>query len=156
MKKGYKAKKIGEYFENLIIFFTRSQRIAVIKIPEGCRLVKNKFGKLIPLLVKSPFDFFIVKNKKVACFDTKTIESGNFSYSEIKQHQVSELLNIENQGIPAGYLIYYRDRNRIVFYLSSVVQKVKPRESLSEAKGVLVGDNQSINFDLILDSLIKD
>lgn len=150
MRKGYKAKKIGEYFENLIIFFTESQRIAVIKIPQGCRLVKNKFGKLIPLLVKSPFDFFIVKNKKAACFDTKTIESGNFSYSEIKQHQVSELLNIELQGISSGYLIYYRDKNAIYFYKASEIKKIKPRESLNKENGILVGDNQQINFDLIL------
>jgi penicillin-binding protein-related factor A (putative recombinase) len=150
VKKGYKAKKIGEYFENLILFFAKGQRIAIIKIPEGCKVVKNRFGKLIPLLIKSPFDFFIVKSGKVACFDTKTIESGNFSFSEINQNQIRELLNIEQQGISSGYLIFYRDRNRIVFYKASIVQSIKPRESLKEEQGIAVGDNQQVNFNLIL------
>lgn len=142
---GYKSKSAGDYFENLLSFFSKSQRIKALKIPSGMRIVKMQ-GRLVQIPVQTPFDFVLFKNGRVCCIDCKTIESGNFNYSMIKRHQATELLEIEQQGVSAGYLIYYRDKNRVVFFRAKQLLDIVPGSSLKEENGILIGDNQSMNL----------
>ena len=132
---GYKSKNAGDYFENMLHFFGTCQRIEVVRIPNGCKVVKIR-GKLVTIPIKSPFDFIIVKNGIAIFLDCKTVESGNFCYSDLTQHQVNGLFNLERQGITSGYLIYYRNINKIIFYKASVLSSLRPKSSLDERSGL--------------------
>lgn len=146
--KGWKSRYAGEYFEGLLESHAKYSNIGLIKIPTGCKIVKIR-GKLVPIKVPTPFDFILFKNAKTICLDTKTIEDGQFSYSEIKQHQADSLMLAFDSGVNAGYLIYYRDKNEVIFFNAKQLKELRPRSSLKKAEGLLIGDNQSMNLDLL-------
>lgn len=142
---GSKARNAGDYFESLLEFHCRSQKIALTKIPTGCRLAYVR-GKLTPIVIPTPYDYALFKNGKSVCLDCKTIEEGNFTYSAVKQHQVDSLLEIERQNVPAGYLVYYRNINQVYFFLASTIKMLEPRESLKLSDGALIGSNTHLEL----------
>lgn len=148
-QSGKLAKIVGDQFENLLQISAIKHRIEFIKIPSGHKTIKVK-GKLIHQRVRTPFDFIFVKNGKSVYFDAKTIESGNFCYSDLKSHQVNSLYNLEMQNVVAGYVIYYRDINQVIFYKASILRALKQRDSLKLDQGLYLGKEQEIDLNLLL------
>ena len=91
---GIKSKSNGQAFENAVAYAAEFQKWKLLKIPEGCK----NLGHGRTILIKSPFDFILAKNKTVVFFDAKTIEDGNFTYSKINQTQVDELQKLHDEG----------------------------------------------------------
>lgn len=145
---GFKAKQAGDYFESLFSFFAIKAKATVIKLPDGCKRVFYN-GKIKLLPMQTPFDYILAKNGKTIFLDCKTIEDSNFSFSKLTTHQVDSLFSLEKKEVLSGYLIYYRKVNKIIFYKASVLKKLKPRESLKEQDGLVLGNNQSIDLDLL-------
>lgn len=145
---GLKAKIIGDQFEGLIMFHALRQRYECVRIPNGA-VMKKIQGRIIPVPVKSPFDFILAKDSKVAFFDAKTIESGNFSYSMLTGHQVENLSKLEAQGISSGYLIFYRESNVAVFYKAETLKSLKRGQSLKIETGIILGNRDKIDFKLL-------
>lgn len=143
-KAGKKAKDAGNYFESIFEFNCENQKISYVKIPTGSKIVRSR-GRIIPVNIKTPFDYVIGKNGKAAFLDCKTIESGNFSYSMIVPHQLESLVKFENEGFKSGYLIFYRDVNKVVFFNSSQLSKLSKRQSIDINSGMIIGDNLIID-----------
>lgn len=137
----------GKGFEDIFEKSARRQGWAVIRIPNGC---KNGWkGKLIR--VKSPFDFLLAKRGcGNLCIDTKTLFEETFKFSEIREHQVDALLAMEIEGVPAGYLVWFRPINRIIFFHASVLARAQPNTSLKPADGIDIGDAWSMKISNIL------
>lgn len=142
---GRKAKANGEHFENIFQWSARKFGAAVIKIPSGCRWVSGT--RAMP--VQTPFDFIVCYNSKAITVDTKTIESGNFTKSMVKIHQVSQMLPIERQKIHAGYVVWFREQNKVVFFKASQLIDLKRWCSLKIDDGIGVGSAQQINFEVL-------
>lgn len=151
---GHKAKGYGDLFENMIRSQCNRESIVCVRIPSGAKMIKMR-GVLVPLPVRSPFDFVIAQGGKCCFIDAKTIESGNFSHSMITGHQLEALLSLHNQGLSAGYLIWYRDKGRVCFFNAGDLKALKPRESLTADDGIFVGTGNGFSLEKILEGRDK-
>lgn len=133
-------KKIGSGFEASFDKCLSIKGFTVTRIPDGCKRVG--LGKLIP--VKAPFDF-LVTGKGIALFtDTKTTIGDRFTYSAINQDQVSELLRIEKNGHISGYVIEFRQVDKVCFASASRLAAINPGESLKAWECTDLGKEISI------------
>ena len=137
---GLKAKRYGEYFEALFKSACLARRIAVTRIPDGCK----QLGQNRIIRVRSPFDWIVSKNGTTALIDTKTQEGKAFPNSKIDSHQVSELLPHETNGSIAGYVVWLREIDQIIFIPSTVLIKAqRDRGSIDGSTAGVMGIGSS-------------
>jgi len=140
------SKAIGTSFENIFYKLCKIQGIAITRIPDGCRRV----SKFQIFQVKTPFDWVLSYCSKSAMIDTKTTQESTFPSSLIKDHQVSALLEHERAGVRAGYVIWFRTTQAVVFFPASVLwswNKVKE----SDKKPILLGNLNTVDLKKIWD-----
>lgn len=140
---GSRAQKEGKGFEIIFQAVCNRQGFSWIKIPTGARIYgRDRFGKPKYTLTRSPFDFAIagiLEGLPVSAFlDCKSIDSASFPKSLVNWDQVNDLERFERVGHPAGYLIYLRKIQRVVFFKSSVILKMD--SSLKPENGIDLGD----------------
>ncbi len=75
---------------------------------------------------------------KVGFADTKTTESDTFIYSLIKRDQL-EFLKSVGDLCPAGYVVCFRNIQRVVFFKWTLLMSVQPGQSLKPDDGVDLG-----------------
>lgn len=133
--KGRKSTKgIGNAFENILEIPAKRSGISVVKIPSGVKWVMRR---AIP--VKTPFDFMFCRDGVAVFLDAKSTSSSNFSKSMITDHQLSSLLELERQGFRAGYVVFFRGIDRVVFFSATQLNSLFPRESLKPGQGMDLG-----------------
>jgi len=132
--QGAQAQSVGKAWETHFKMQCNSQGVAFVQIPTGAKRTPQGWK-----LKKSPFDFIIAKDGEAACLDTKTVGSGNFPRSAINTNQMEKLLAI-SEGLAAGYLVWFRDTDNIVFFEAMQLVRLKKRESLKQTAGLLVGN----------------
>lgn len=140
------AKSIGNSFEQTLFNGAKIRGWTVVRIPDGCR----RIGTSQLIQVPTPFDFIIAKQGRVIFLDTKTIKDSAFAYSMINPVQVHTLLGLENEGHLAGYLIYFRDCERISFIRASTLSNLRTRHSLGPDDGIDIGSIHEMKLDNIL------
>lgn len=147
--RGKRAKAIGALFEN--IFFKSCLRtgIGITRIPDSCKRIRT--DTLVQ--IKSPFDWICTYQGQSAFIDTKTIDHDAFSHSMISEHQVKALRMHENKGAIAGYVIWFRPADIVLFVpakvLESRMQRVGSIRALPEEKDpntIYLG--KQMNFDV--------
>lgn len=137
---GSRAKKMGNAFEDLFSFHCRRNGIKCVRIPDGCKTIgPNKI-----IRVKTPFDYFITACGLSACIDTKTIAKGRFNYGLINYDQMRELLETE-KSVPSGYLIWFRDVDKVRFFTATELYKLRQGESYTHEEGLHIGNSSSLN-----------
>lgn len=141
---GAKAQAFGSMFEELFHSQAVRNGLSVTRFPDGCKRAKG--NKLVP--VKTPFDWIVSQlGKGFALLDTKTSATDCFKHSLITQHQVTEMLMHARNGIVAGYVIYLREIDRVIFVDSLTLLDLSlKRGSISVSQGLLLGD--SSRFDV--------
>lgn len=115
---GKKAKQVGKSFETAVIDRARHQGMYIIKMPEGCKRIP---GPLKMIQVKTPFDFILFGDEEVVFLDAKTYAKNTIYPSDLVDHQVQTLLEIENRGYTAGYLIYLRTKDEVHFVSATIL-----------------------------------
>lgn len=116
---GLTAKRNGQNFENIFHAACYRQGMAVTRIPDGCRQV----GPTKLLRVKTPFDWVVSYKDHTALIDTKTINAGTVGNASVVEHQVIDMLRHEIQGTKAGYVIWLRKLERVLFIPASILHK---------------------------------
>ena len=145
--RGAKAKASGKLFEEILSHHCRSNKIKFEQLPSGCRWI----GKTaIP--VKTPFDFIMAKNGKVVLFDAKSLDSSTFSRSACKPHQIESLYGFELSGLTAGFIVWLREIDEIVFFRASLLNGLASRCSLKPCDGIPLGNRSA----LTVESLFND
>ena len=143
--RGLKAKRSGQAFEDLFAYACRREGIIFVEIPDGCRPIPTPGGGRPRLVrVKTPFDYFITAGGRSAALDCKTIETGNFTYTMIDEDQVRSLFEV-SQSIPAGYIIWFRRVDRIVFIPADTLRRIKQGQSITAQDGLYCGNAASLN-----------
>lgn len=140
---GHKSRGYGELFEKMLESACNRMGVAFVRIPDGCVMIRTKGGAVIPRRVKTPFDFVISMQGRSAFIDCKTIESGNFTHSMITDHQVNSLMTMENAQNLAGYVVWYRDVDKIMFFTASSLKHLRPKQSLDLNDGIFLGRAQT-------------
>lgn len=151
IKRGVLAKGIGDLFENMLRNSCLKSQIVCTRIPDGCKMIRTRSGAVLPKRTTTPFDFLLTKKGKSACIDCKTVDSGNFSHSMLTQHQVHSLLSIHDSDVTAGYVVWFRDTNQVVFYSADKLYHLKARQSLKTEDGTLLGDHNNFSLKSILE-----
>jgi len=149
MRAGAKAKSIGSAFEHLILSSGSRDGVAIVRIPDGCQTKRwrGPNGLATKLIrVHSPFDFCAFHLGRSIVFDAKTIESGRFGHSAIKQHQLHYLNQCGRHVAASGYLIWYREEDAVIWHSYRRLIALKPRESLGIADGLHIGSGGSLSL----------
>ena len=101
----------------------------------------NRF-KLIP--VKQPCDFVCAYKGLAAAVDTKTQGVGKtFNYSSINMDQVHSMHVLAEQGMIAGYLVWLRQVDKLVFFSTKQLLECQPDDSLKIVDGIDLGNIES-------------
>ena len=145
VRGGHKARIQGSQFENILEIQCRMQGIHPTKIKTFARFLAQQ-RKWIP--EKAPFDFILTHETGVAFIDCKTIKTNSFKKTQgqmdiIKRHQEMELLAIEEKKHKAGFLVWFRNANAIVFFPASVMVKIHPNDPITPAMGEYLGTYES-------------
>ena len=148
------SKVEGNAWEEIFTRMARHAGYALIRIPDGCRRIPGPGGRPRLLAVKTPFDFVLAKGLGegaawVGFFDTKTTSKPSFGFHDITEHQLLSLLDMEANNCTAGYVVYFRGKNRIVFYSAGTLNQVRPGKPLQPDDGQDLGTI----FDMKLDRL---
>lgn len=123
---GLKAKRNGQAFEARFMASCQIYGVCATRIPDGCRRVGAR--QLIP--VKSPFDFVLSYLGRSAMIDTKSYVD-RMPHSDINPDQVRAMLGHEAQGALAGYVIYLRESDVMLFTPATALrEKLKVRGSI--------------------------
>lgn len=126
--------------------------MAVTRMPDGCKVLRD--NKLIR--VKTPFDWILSHQGRTALIDTKTCTTSSFPNSKIETHQVTDMLCHEQNGIMAGYVIWFRESDGVIFVpASTLCELIKRRGSIPEnhPKAIHLGTVRSqLNAKLIFGS----
>lgn len=100
---------------------------------------------------KSPFDFILAKNGRVILCDAKSIDAKNFSKSSCKPHQIDSLYGFEMSGLTAGFIVWLRAVDQVVFFQASKLKDLPPRCSLKTSDGILLGSVNTLTLEGLLD-----
>jgi len=145
--RGKLAKRTGENWENRLVSQCSLYDLEVIRIPDGCKQV----GARQLIRVRTPFDFIVSDHYQAAFLDTKTVQKSSFGYKEIDQNQLGNLLKLWRHGHAAGYLIYFRPIDQVIFFHAGLLNDVRPGNGLFLPSGLLLGGISDFNPCLIFD-----
>lgn len=149
MKRGLTGPQnrvIGQSFEDFLELQCRMKSVLFIKMPLGCRRVGK--NRLIP--ISTPFDYTIIKDGVAAFLDCKSFTGSRVSHSMLTEHQVSSLYRIQEKGCRAGYIVWHRDINRVVFYSAEIMFKLRRGESLGPDDGLILGPCESFSIERLV------
>ena len=154
---GRKAKQSGDQFENIIEINARIKGLNLIKIWMGC----ERFGKGDNEILKkrkNPFDYIIQKPNDVPVFfdaktrSGKTITYSDFYSSKSTKHQVETMSGMADFGALTGFMVWFRELDRIYFIPIEKVENMKSRTSLGPDDGVDLGTLDDLKLDFIWDA----
>lgn len=153
-RAGRLAKKAGEAFEQYFEAVCRRSQVTCVRIPDGCRSYKDRFGKLNLRRVKTPFDYMITKDGWTACIDCKTVDANTFSHSSIDPDQLRSLVET-GKSVPSGYLVWFRKSDKVTFFNHKKLYEINRGESLKPEDGHFLGDIRTFNPVEILNGWTK-
>lgn len=145
-RAGRNARAEGVRFENALAFRVKMSGAALVKLPTGARVVGPR--KLIP--VKTPFDFVLARQGIAAFIDTKSTSEGTFKHDRITPHQLTALVELESQGFKAGYIVWFRKPNVVVFYSASLLLALRRGSGLRVENGISLGPVERIDLSQVL------
>jgi penicillin-binding protein-related factor A (putative recombinase) len=130
------AKQQGDAFEEAFEWKCRAASIAITRIPDGCEQGRGKLYR-----VKSPFDWFLSFQCWAFALDTKSTAELAFPHWKIDRDQVDNLLSHQKQGTMAGYVIYMRTLNAVVFVAASDLDR-----RLKSGKGSIKREDPDVTY----------
>ena len=143
--RGARAKASGRQFENILAAMCARSRIKFEQLPSGCRWI----GKMaVP--AKSPFDFILAQNGRVILCDAKSIYAATFTRSACKPHQIDSLYAFEMSGLTAGFIVWLRAVDQVVFFKASQLKDLPPRCSLKSSDGIQLGSVKALTLEGLL------
>lgn len=155
---GKKSHDEGAAFEEFFALNCNRSGFNWLKLQPGARIYgKDQSGRPKWKLVQCPFDYLVAGNLNglavAAYIDCKSINDDAFYSSMIDWDQINNLLTFESCGHPAGYVIYFRKIQKIVFVRSSKIQAIGNSRTIRPDDGVTLGDLYSFDLTLLWKSL---
>lgn len=134
----WSSSQIGSGFEELFLKSARLTGVNCVRIPNGAKRVWfNGSAKLVPQ--KTPFDFMLSIKERAAYIDTKHTDKGTYKHSDLKPHQVEALFSFERHGHVAGFVVYFKAIDWVVFFWASQALALQEGEGLKPSEGYGLG-----------------
>lgn len=110
----------GKFFEEVFERFALSQGLLPVRNMLSARPMGNNRWQPI----KSQLDFNLYRRGgTVAVIDCKSFQRAFFTYSEIDEKQLHRAINFNRFGIPSGFLVWFRQTNKVSFFSGLIIQK---------------------------------
>lgn len=135
------SKKEGNQFERIFELEAKRTLIGVQKINSTSTMTKGGW-----VFLKSPYDFILAYQGQAAIIDTKTYQSDILNHSALDQDQLRSLENMDIHGLPAGYVVWFRQSNKVVFFPVQVLLNLNQEHSLKPEDGELLGSIETMNL----------
>lgn len=132
---GKKAQSQGLLYERILQLNARAQGIAWLRIPDGCIQKKR-----IIVRVKSPFDWILKWDDKIAFVDTKSTIQDRIRYSDLPEHQIRALKLLTTKHAKAGFLVFYSSYGCASFF---DVRDLSPGTSMAYTEGKQLGTSKN-------------
>ena len=134
---------VGKEFEQHFAKQAMMQGFRARKMPLSCR---NKSGEF--QVIRSELDFQLVdpRTRRVAFVDTKTYVDERVTFARIEPHQIDRAVWYNEGGITAGFVVWFRTLDLVVFYSGLQVRESGARSSLKPEDGLELGG--LLRFDL--------
>lgn len=140
-------KKWGNGWENDLVKLVQLKGWVSIRIPDSCKRIGR--GKIVP--IRSPFDFCFAKNGVVVFADAKTLEGPTFANSSCNRSQLAHLIALETAArCVAGYVVFHRSINRVIFYRASILWALRPGNGLRITDGIDLGSLHDLDLERVL------
>lgn len=142
----------GKAFENVFETQCRYNGILPIKNQLTAKFING--GRVV--LEKSNLDYTLIRKSVVAFADCKSFAEDSFTYSEIavRPQQLERAVLYNEHGVAAGFVVWHRKSHRVVYYHGGYIFHKGPGNSFLPTEGVLLGNLQKFNTQLIFDSLL--
>jgi len=142
-----KSRSVGKSFEDIFKRQAQIQGVFIEKNPTACKLGWN--GR--PVVIEGELDWKLILKGITGFFDTKTFDKPKFTYSSIKEHQIERAALYDELGVPSGFVVWFREINKVVFYKGAVIKAGGARTSFTPADGKILGSW----FDFSIKELFK-
>lgn len=137
---GNKSRIEGKNWESRLVDECAFHGVLVVEMPLGCRITGFRNGRPTLAQKKTPYDFMLISKHGVVCvLDCKSFDSDRISHSQLTEHQVDKLSDIEHHKVRAGYLVHLRKINAIVFFDAIKLKRLTPGNSLLATDGEYIG-----------------
>lgn len=121
----------------------RLQGMFARKVPLSATVKYN--GR--PVLIDSELDFQLIHSSRVAFVDCKSFSGeARFVYSELEEHQRKLAADLNYHGVPAGFCIWFRAIDAVVFFTGEEIEAKGPGSAFEWGEGILLG--RGLDFDL--------
>lgn len=109
-------KNLNRLLDRLPVFYTKLHPL---------RLHTGKY------ISGEPFDYLVIMNGSVYCFDAKETKDGNLYFKDIPTHQINDLLRAEKNGALVFFLIYFVKEHKISFVHPRTIMEANKATPLS-------------------------
>ena len=99
--------------------------------------------------VRAPYDALLAFQGRTAAIDAKSFDKHTMHFSDLTEHQVIALEYLWQFGVPAGYVVWFRTINQVVFFGALMLKDMKAKDSLISEDGIILGDIDSMDLRLI-------
>jgi len=138
-----KGRDFGKAFEEIFLERAHANGLFARKNPLSCR--HTWAGRL--QLIKGLLDFMVISPQGiVGYFDTKSFGGDRFAYSDIDEGQLKMVDTFNKWNVPSGFVVYFRDMDRVVYYKAGDLYRKGPRSSFGPVDGQFIGT--LFSFDL--------
>jgi penicillin-binding protein-related factor A (putative recombinase) len=101
---------------------------------------------------RAPCDYLLAYQGRAALIDTKTYDCDSLDHSRLEAHQVMALKNMHDHGLIAGYVVWFRKINKVVFFSANILCTIKEDQALKPESGKLLGPIESMNLRSLFDN----
>lgn len=136
MTTTFSNREEGKTFE---LIFERQCKLSGLWVEQNHLKAKRGYkGRLIAM--ESNLDFTVVdKGGRVGFFDCKSFDGESFKFSEIPPHQLDLATRYNDWKVPAGFVVWFREVDRVVFFSGAFLRAVGGGNSLCWSGGVQLG-----------------
>lgn len=112
---------------------------------DGLKALKNplafkylKGGRIQP--IRCDLDYRVLRQDgRVAFIDTKCFDAAHFTYGMLETHQIQRAICYAAWQVPAGFVVYLKGCQKIVYYTGATIGTLGPRTRFTVSHGHVLG-----------------
>lgn len=102
-------------------------------------------------VTKSNLDYTLInQDGKIGYFDCKSFLSDHFTYSALEPHQIDLSIKYERWCVPSGFVVWFRQVNKIVWFKGLDIQRKGPGSRFTTQDGILLGSIEMFDLNKLL------
>lgn len=105
---------------------------------------------------------YILAGDGVGFFDVKSFEKGYVGHADLELHKptkrkaLEKLAAFHDRGHPAGWIVWHRRDNQVVFYPATMLIQLHPKTSVAPRNALFLGGLETMNLKKIWENNTTD